>query len=121
MRYLSRSLSSNWAHSTITSALNTRVRSHLVQVVSNACLCDGAHIALFRLEHIWVVGRQDSGSSADYWAKRVVHLLGRGLVNSRLEGGALCGGGGGGRDGWVLAQVVVVIGGCTYDGALSVV
>jgi hypothetical protein len=96
------------------------VRGHLVQVVTDTRLCDGADIALLRLEHIGVVGWEDGGRGADDWAERIVHLFGRGLVDGRFEGGALCGGGGGGRDRWVLAQVVVVISSCTNDWALDV-
>jgi hypothetical protein len=66
-----------------------------------------------------VVGWQHRGRGTHYGAQRVVELLGFGLLHGCLE----CGAGGGfgavqARDGRVLVEVVMVVGGGAYDGAL---
>jgi hypothetical protein len=87
--------------------------------VSDCRLGDGAHVALVRLEHIWVVGWEDSSGSADNGAEGVVHLLSFRLVDALLEDGTLCRSSRGRCDGWVRAEVVVVIGSRAYNWALS--
>jgi hypothetical protein len=65
-----------------------------------------------------MVRRQDRGRSANDGAQTIVELLGLGLVDSLLERGA---GGGfirGLGDVGVLVEVVVVVGGRAYNGAL---
>ena len=113
------SLASNRAHRILRGTLNARVRDDLVLVMSHRRLGDRAHIALARIHHIGVVGRQHGGRGAHHGAQRVVELLGFGLLHGCLERGA---GGGFGAvqagDGRVLVQVVVVVGGGAYDGAL---
>ena len=113
------SLASNRADRILRGALNARVRNNFVLVMSHRRLSDRAHIALARLQHVRVVGRQHRGRGAHDGAQRVVELLGFGLLHGRLERGA--GGGFGAAqagDGRVLVQVVVVVGGGAYDGAL---
>ena len=115
----SMSLASNRADRILRGALYARVRNNLVLVMSHRRLSDRAHIALARLQHVRVVGRQHRGRGAHDGAQRVVELLGFGLLHGRLERGA--GGGFGAAqagDGRVLVQVVVVVGGGAYDGAL---
>jgi len=112
------SLASHRADCILRGALNTRVRNDLVLVVSYRRLSDRAHIALSRLQHIRVVGWQHRGRGTHYGAQRVVELLGFGLLHGCLE----CGAGGGfgavqARDGRVLVEVVMVVGGGAYDGA----
>jgi hypothetical protein len=116
---ISMSLASNRAHRILRGALNAGVRNHLVLVMSHCRLSDRAHIALARIQHIGVVRRQHGGRGAHDRAQRVVELLGFGLLHGRLERRA---GGGFGAvqagDGRVLVEVVVVVGGGAYDGAL---
>jgi hypothetical protein len=113
------SLASNRAHRILRGALNARVRDNLVLVMSHRRLSDRAHIALARIQHIGVIRRQHRGRGAHHGAQRVIELLGFGLLHGRLKRGA---GGGFGAvqagDGRVLVEVVVVVGGGTYDGAL---
>ena len=113
------SLASNRADRILRSALYARVRNNLVLVMSHRRLSDRAHIALARLQHIRVVGRQHGGRGAHDGAQRVVELLGFGLLHGRLERGAGSGFGAvQAGDGRVLVQVVVVVGSGAYDRAL---
>jgi hypothetical protein len=65
-----------------------------------------------------MVRRQDRGRSANDGAQTIVELLGLGLVDSLLERGASGGFIGGLGDVGVLVEVVVVVGGRAYNGAL---
>jgi hypothetical protein len=94
------------------------VCNNLVQVVSDGGFCDRADVALPGLEHVGVVGRKDGRSGANYRAQGVVHLLRVRLVDVGLEDGALRGCGGGRGHGRVRGEVVVVVGGSAYNGAL---
>lgn len=112
------SLACDGAGCALSRALNTGVCSDLVLVVANGGLGDGADILRPSLQHVGVVRRQDGGSSANDRTESIVELLSLGLVDSLLEGGT---GGGfvrGWRDVGVLVEVVVVVGGRAYDGAL---
>jgi len=96
------------------------MRNHLILMVSHRRLGHRAHVASPRFQHIWVIRWQDSGRGADNRAQGVVHFLGLGVVDSRLERGALCCGCAVGGDGRVRVQVVVMVGCCSYDRALEV-
>lgn len=113
------SLASDRADRILRGALHARVRHDLVLMMTHRRLGDRAHIALARVQHIRVVGRQHGGGGAHDGAQRVVELLGFGLLHGGFERGA--GGGFGAAqagDRRVLVQVVVVVGGGAYDGAL---
>lgn len=112
-------LSSNWAYSSTLCSFNTWVCDNLVHVMSDCCLGDWAHIVGVGLEHIWVIGRKDCGGCAHNRAESVVHLLSLGLIHGVLESWAfLCGCGAGG-DWRMCGEVVMMVGGSAYDGALS--
>ncbi len=112
-------LPSDGAYRAICRTLYTRMCSHLILVVSHCRLCNWAYIARVRLEHIRVVGRKDRSSGAYNRAESIVHLLGLGLLYSLLQHGARCSLVAFVGDGRVGMQVVVVVGGCAYNGALS--
>ena len=114
------SLASHRAGCTFSSASNAGVCGDLVLVVANGSLGDRADILRASLQHVRVVRRQNRGRSANDGAEAIVKLLGLGLGDSLLE----CGAGGGFvrglRDVGVLVEVVVVVGGRAYNGALHV-
>jgi hypothetical protein len=86
--------------------------------MTNSGLGDRAYIALACLEHIRMVRWEDSSCGSDNWAECVIHLLGLGLVDALLQRRALRCRVGCGCDRRVRAEVVVVVGGCTYYRAL---
>lgn len=111
-------LSRNWTDSAFLGGLYAWMRNDLVLVVTHCRLGNRAHVALLRLEHIWVVRRQDGCGSSHNGAQGIVHGLGLRLVDDGvLERGTL----GCSRlvsgDWGVRVQVVVVVGCRTYDGA----
>jgi hypothetical protein len=111
-------LAGHRAGRSVSRARNAGVCGDLVLVVANGSLGDWADVLRASLQHVRVVGRQDRGRSADDGAETIVELLRLGLVDGLLEGRA--GGGfvrGLGNVG-VLVEVVVVVGGRAYDGAL---
>jgi hypothetical protein len=111
-------LARHGADCTLRGTVDAGVGDDLVLVVSNCRLGDRADILGASLQHVGVVGRQDRGRGAYHGAEPVVELLSRGLVDSLLQSGA---GGGfirGLGDVRVLVEVVVVVGGRAYDGAL---
>lgn len=77
-----------------------------------------AYVVRARLQHVWMVGRQDSRRSAYYWAEGIVHFLSLGFFDGRLEGRAGCRGGAVGGNGRVRVEVVVVVSRCSYHRAL---
>lgn len=114
------SFASNGAHRILRRTVNTGVRDNLVLVVANCRLGDRADVIRSSLQHVWMVWRKDRCSSANDGTKSIVELLGLRLQDSGLQRGA---GGSLGvveaGDVWMLVEVVVVVGGCAYDGALS--
>lgn len=113
-------LARDWTYSLLAGRLHTGVLVHLLLVVTDRGLCDGADVALLRVRSAGVIWWQHSSSGAHHRADLVVHGLRLGLLDDVLEGGAGC------RDGrcgvWernrrVLEEVVVVVGGRAYNGA----
>lgn len=100
-----------------TRRLQTRMRVHLLLMMTHARLRNRTHVALLRLRRIRMIRRQDGRRGPDNGADGVVHGFALGLLEGGLQGGALGCGGGGERDGGVLVQVVVVVGGGADDGA----
>lgn len=70
--------------------------SHLALVMPNLRLGDGADGVVGLAFSGRVVGRQDGGDGANDGADLVIHLLGLGLVDNRLQGRAFLSVGGGG-------------------------
>lgn len=116
----------NRADGALGSALDVRVLGDLALVVADLGLGDGALGVVALALGGGVVGGQDGGGGPDDGADLVVELLGLGLLDGRLEGGAPLGVGGRGgvvlgvrgqRHRGVLGQVRVVVRLCADDGA----
>ena len=90
----------------------------LVLMMFDSCLCHWAHISWVRLQHVGVIRRKHSRCGANNGTEPVVHFLGLGLVDSRLERGASSSSRAVGRNGRVAGEIVMVVRLCAYDRAL---
>lgn len=112
-------LASDRAHSILRRSVDTGVRNNLVFVMSDFRFGYWADVVRPSLQHVRVIGRKHCGCRADHGAEGIVKLLCLRLLNSRFEGwtsGSL--GVVESRDVRMLVEVVVVIGGRAYNGAL---